>query len=184
MAEELTPNDVRARWAYSELTSPSFSRFYNGPGVEELKEKARQSLPFGTLTVGERNLLALQFNAVRGPYFNPFLEGVATFRLVQWTRDQLGGAAVIPFFLPELGLPTRLGKTFKEWIEATPTKPLEDGHPRYAANIGGSHFNQNDPVTVGQRSGFPLVLLDGYHRAVRFWNTTDPGARLAAYVPR
>jgi hypothetical protein len=37
-------------------------------------------------------------------------------------------------------------------------------------------------MTVGHYSGLP-VLLDGYHRAVRFWRTSVPAATLAVYVP-
>src|SRR5262245_59537149 len=122
MPDEVTADYMRARWAYSELTSPSFSHFYAGPGVAELKEKARQKVPFGILTVDEANLLALQFNRVRGGYFNPYLAGVPTFKLVQWTKEELGAVAVIPYFLPELGLVPTLGMTFKDWIEATPTQ--------------------------------------------------------------
>ena len=28
-----------------------------------------------------------------------------------------------------------------------------------------------------------FMLLDGYHRAVRFWDKNDPAATLAVYVP-
>jgi hypothetical protein len=182
MTDEVTPDYIRARWAYSELLSPSFGHFYVGPGVAGLKEKARQGGPFGTLTVDEGNLLALQFNRVRGGYFNPFFTGVTTFKLVQWTKDRLGAVAVIPYFLPELG--HTLGMTFKDWIEATPTERPAKDHPRCAADDAGSHFTSNDPVTAGRWPGFSLpVLLDGYHRAVRFWKTDDPADTLAVYVP-
>ena len=40
-----------------------------------------------------------------------------------------------------------------------------------------------EPVTVGQLSGL-LTLIDGYHRAVRFWKKgRRKSDRLAVYVP-
>ena len=39
MPDEVTPDYVRARWAYSELLSWGHGHLYQGPGVQDLKEK-------------------------------------------------------------------------------------------------------------------------------------------------
>jgi hypothetical protein len=54
-------------------------------------------------------------------------------------------------------------------------------HARYAA-FAAAPPTHDDPMTVGHYSGLP-ALLDGYHRAVRFWRTEVPAATLAVYVP-
>jgi len=184
MADDVPVEYVRAQWAYSELLSSGHGHFYRGPGFPELKEKARQREPFERLTVGERKLLAIGFNSVRGSYFNDFFTGITSFRVEQWTKDQLGSAIVIGYFLWELGQQDRLGMTFKEWIETPPKRPLDEHHPRHEADSAAFTFIQTDPVTIGRWPGFALpVLLDGYHRAVRFWCNKDPTITLAAYVP-
>src|SRR5262245_46274590 len=116
MADVVPVENVRAQWAYSELLSSGHGHFYRGPGFPELKEKARQREPFERLTVGERNLRAVGFNGARGGYFNNFFTGITSFKVEQWTKDQLGSAIVIGYFLQELGLQDQLGMTFKEWI--------------------------------------------------------------------
>jgi hypothetical protein len=183
MADVFPVEHIHAQWAYSELLSPGHGHFYRGPGFPELKEKARQHEPFQRLTLAERSMLALGFNRARGGYFNEFFTGITTFKLEQWTKDQLGAAIVIGYFVRELGMQDRLGMTFKEWIETLPERPLDEHHPRNAANSAFT-FIQTDPVTFGRRPRVAApVLLDGYHRAVRFWCNKDPTMTLAAYVP-
>ena len=41
-----------------------------------------------------------------------------------------------------------------------------------------------EPLTVGRYREHPqLILVDGYHRAVRFWSTDESDARIAVYLP-
>jgi hypothetical protein len=90
--------------------------------------------------------------------------------------------------------------TFKQWITTEPNAPLDKGHARYAADNPGAVSKSEDPVTASfvpiitvlGRINTPEVkpfglrgfmLLDGYHRAVRFWDKNDPADTLAVYVP-
>jgi len=175
----VTPDYVRARWVYSELLSVGHGHLYQGAGIPELKEKARQKVPFGALTVDEGNLLALKFDEVRGGYFNPFFVDVVTFKLVSVSRQELGALYIIPFFNQWLEPEHARGRTtFKDWIEAKPLKPLPPDHV-LATDSDDSRLAHGDPATIG-RGG---VLLDGYHRAVWLWRTDDPAATLPAYMP-
>jgi hypothetical protein len=181
MADVVSPDNVRARWAYSELLSIGHGHLYQGQGVPELKEKARRRVPFDELGKAEHYLLVDQFDRVRGPYLNRYLIGIATFKPVRWTRDNLAAVYVIPYFARDVSSLEYLKVTFKQWIEAEPVRPLHQDHARYAA-YGAAPSTQDDPLTVGQYSHLP-ALLDGYHRAVRFWRTSVPAATLAVYVP-
>jgi hypothetical protein len=72
-------------------------------------------------------------------------------------------------------------KTFEQWIEAEPIRSLEPGHARYATS-GAPRSAQGEPLIVGRLAGLP-TLLDGYHRAVRFWKRATHTATLLVYVP-
>ena len=56
-----SPDEVRARWAYSELLSLGHGDRYAGEGVPELREKARNGVPFEKLGDAEYYLLVDQF---------------------------------------------------------------------------------------------------------------------------
>ena len=181
MADVVSSDYVRARWAYSELLSVGHGHLYLGEGVPELREKVRQKVPFGELGKAEHYLLVDQFDRVRGRYLNRYLIGIASFQLVRWTRDNLAAVHVIPYFVRDVSSLEYLKVTFKQWIEAEPVRPLHQDHARYAA-YGAAPPTQDDPLAVGKYSDLP-ALLDGYHRAVQFWSRNDPDATLPVYVP-
>jgi hypothetical protein len=89
---------------------------------------------------------------------------------------------VIPWFARELGAPSA-AVTFRAWIENPSITPLEEHHARHAAQ-GPARTAQDarDGAVVGRLDGAP-VLLDGYHRAVQFWCSNEPAAKLPVYVP-
>lgn len=174
---------VRARWAYSEILSPQHGHLYRGQGMPRIRWRARRGVAFDALGSADRSLLAKQFGYVRGGYFSPFLLGITRFILAHWSRDQLAASQVIPWFAREIGR-SNAPVTFREWIETEPQVPLDRRHARYAAGRAGSPFVQDHPVTVGiEPNSKALVLLDGYHRAVRFWRKSNSAATLMAYVP-
>src|SRR5260370_41415688 len=93
-------------------------------------------------------------------------------------KAQLGHSFVIPEpFLRELGRPASAMVTFRQWIEAVPKVRLDSGHARYAADGPPPVSMHDHPMTIGRLSATsPMVMLDGYHRVVRFWivNTKSP----------
>jgi hypothetical protein len=183
MPETVSSDYVRAWWPYSELPSGR----YNGTGIVELTQKARQRVPFDELGQAAQNSLVDQFDRVRGRYFNRYLIGATSFKMVQWGRDQLSAIYVIPWFVRDVvseDLKSEVRLTFKQWVEAEPVRALNQGHARYAGFGAAPASMFDDPLTVGcyPQDGV-LLLLDGYHRAVRFWSDNKPGVKLSAYVP-
>ena len=169
---------VRARWAYSELLS---GRPFRGTGVQELKSKALEHVPFDDLSGDERDQLEQAWYRVRGvPTFTNAFAGIATFELVHWSKEQLAAVHVIKFFAQEVGNHS-VPMTFKQWIETEPSGSIEPGHARHAAS-GAAPLTKVEPVTVGRLSG-RLTLIDGYHRAVRFWKRGAVTDKLSVYVP-
>ena len=73
MERVVSAENVRARWAYSELLS---DRPYDDPSLQELKKKALERLPFEDLSAEEHGLLAQAWYPVRGvPTFIHGLRG-------------------------------------------------------------------------------------------------------------
>jgi hypothetical protein len=130
MPDEVTPDHVRARWAYSELLSWGHGHLYQGPGVQDLKEKLALGVPFDELGKAEHYLLIDQFDRVRGNYFNRYIIGIPNFKPVLWSRDELAAVHVIPYFVRDVSSLEHLKVTFKQWIEADPVRPLHQDHAR------------------------------------------------------
>jgi hypothetical protein len=178
---------VLARWVYSELLSPTLGDGYQEIGVPtSVRDQRHRGQPFDALNEQDRNLLAVKWAEARGvPMLNEPLSGITTFNLVHWRRNELGAVYVLPVFVSDVvseSLAFGVSLTFQQWIGAVPVKSLHHSHARYAGFGPVPSATQDDPLTVGYADG-RLVLLDGYHRAVRFWMSNEPEAGLAVYVP-
>jgi hypothetical protein len=71
--------------------------------------------------------------------------------------------------------------TFKRWIETEPFTRLPQENARFGAE--GQAPAIVDPAATAGRWGGRTYLLDGYHRAVRFWKTEPVNATFRVYVP-
>ena len=183
MAGLVSPNYVRARWAYSELLALGQGDEYQGPGIAELRQKLREKVPFDDLEHGERRLLVEQLAAVRAPALRA-LDGINWFKQERLTKDQLDALYVLPHFAHEICGDGNALVTFRQWIKAEPLKPLNQWHARYASYGVPRVAAEWEPLTVGRYREYPqLILVDGYHRAVRFWSTDESDARIAVYLP-
>jgi hypothetical protein len=103
------------------------------------------------------------------------------FQLIEWTREQLGNVYVIPHFFLDMSQNRDDRVTFKDWIKADPIKPLHQTHARFAL-YGINPAGADDPSVVGHLLGNER-LLDGNHRAVRFW-CTRPNAAFRVWRPK
>jgi hypothetical protein len=185
MPDVATADYVRAQWAYSELYSNEQGYKYDGPGIPQLRTKLALGVTFDQLNQTERELLLKVWYIVRGgrgSIFAAALSDVSAFQLTDWTKSDLGQVCIIGHFYqwlpPTSQSPTM---TFREWVETKPYGELSEHHPlREPTN--GHPFKQHYPLTIGPLQG-ATRLLDGYHRAVRFWRQEDPAVALAVYVP-
>jgi hypothetical protein len=181
MAEDAFPLEyVCARWAYSELLS---AHPYHGSPLHPLREKLAHGVPFDELDAVERTLLLRKWHEVHGvPAFTKRLRGVTAFQLKAWTKEQLGAVYVLTFFAQQISRNPLVDRvTFKRWIETEPLSRSPQEHARYAAD-GPAPAIVDPAATVG-RWGGRTYLLDGYHRAVRFWKTQPSNATFGVYVP-
>lgn len=185
MPDKVAADYVRAQWAYSELYSDEQGPKYSGPGIPELRTKLALGVSFDHLDEAERELLLRAWFIVRGglgSIFEAALSYVTAFQRTAWTKSDLGQVCIIGHFYQWL-LPTSQSPTvtFKEWVETEPYGELSEYHP-LREPTSGRPFKQHYPVTIGPLQG-ATRLLDGYHRAVRFWRCEDTAATLAAYTP-
>ena len=184
---------ILARWAYSELLSPTQGERYNQYGElpEALKNKKVLGLPFDELDAQEQGLLAQAWRNVRGAeIFARALANIHAFHLAHWSKDQLAAAYVIPMFAHEATLDPRKPVTFEQWLETDSKVPLHPHHAREAGKTLGDADPHEDPATASwasrilqQAPADAYMLLDGYHRAVWFWKRGKATATLAVYVP-
>jgi hypothetical protein len=185
MQENLTPDAIPrdyvcALWAYSELLS---TQPYFGSELLPLREKLAQGVPFDELDSMERTLLLRKWREVRAdPAVVRRLRGIAAFRQMTWTREQLGAAYVMTHMASQVSRnPLVEHVTFERWIETEPMSRPPAEHARYAAE-GPAPSTIISTATVGHWRD-RIYLLDGYRRAVRFWKTKRAGATFQVYVP-
>jgi hypothetical protein len=172
-----------ARWAYSELLTRSEYQYLDD--IQNLRSRRAQGAAFDGLNQRDLDRLVEAWNRVRGDMgrsvFALALRDVRTFRLIEWTEAQLGATHVIPYFVMEIGQPRQGLVTFRQWIEADPIRPLHQTHARYAL-YGALPPGPCYPAIAGQLGGVQR-LLDGYHRAVRFWYGREVGATIQVWEP-
>jgi hypothetical protein len=186
--DDISPDQVRERWVYSELLS---GRYGEGSEIESLVQKAREQVPFTDLGTEERKLLRRRWPERRGgaAIFEHFFTNIRTFHLTHWRAGELAQVLIIPYFAqdvlsPSLAFHAGMTVPFGTWIETEPIRPLPGGHARFAANEPPPS-GEMEPLTVGLNARSELVLLDGYHRAVRFWHRRimEPANTLPVFVP-
>ncbi len=172
--------EVQARWSYSEILSKGVGHFYDGlPGVEALRKKARAHVRFHDLTEEDFKVLCRGFNGVRGAFSANYLRGIAGFHVADWSKEQLSDLLIVPNATP-------LNRFAPFSVYAA--LPIDDTTPPCDARRAAESVQMTasaaevHPVTLGMYAG-RLVLLDGYHRAIRFWHSSNTGARLATFVP-
>jgi len=166
--------EVQARWGYSELMDSPAARHYSdlghlvakrstGTSFEELSEAEQYELAFGT--------------ACARPVLLAFLTGVISFDVVGVGRARLG-SMLVP---PNVWYPESEGRfvSFEEYMTTTGVN-LDD--PRSVLPKGSSYKLPTDPITFGRSFSFP-ILIDGFHRAARFWKYGPPDGKLLAYFP-
>lgn len=161
--------DVQARWGYSEITDSHFSHCYNGPDLPDLREKRKSGVPFEELSPDARYSLAFQCASVRANLM-AYFTGITAFDLVQLSRRELGDLIVPP------NISNGQWVSYRGYIGNQRDEP--DDPP--ASMPGKEDIAPADPVTVGRAYGHK-VLIDGYHRATRFWHR--PVGSLTAYMP-
>ncbi|MHC2335482.1 hypothetical protein [Bradyrhizobium sp. USDA 4454] len=166
--------EVQARWAYSELTDSPAARHYSD--LQHLVTKRSSGTAFEQLSEAEQYELAFGTACAR-PVLLAFLTGVLSFDVVEIGRARLGSM----FVPPNVWYPESEGRfvSFEEYMATTSVNPND---PRSVLLKGTNYEFPSDPITFGRSFSFP-ILIDGFHRAARFWKYGPSDGTLLAYLP-
>lgn len=172
--------EIKARWAYSELTSSRIAWLYRKHDLDGLDEMAADGVDFEQLNSGHRQRLVGLLHAVR-PDLPTSVDTHHGYVLDTWSKGRLCQAFAIAHFN------TPLRKTYLPFFDflnrARDTGPggtPEAGDPRVAADaIAGSTVPEWGAIAVFD---FPNLLIDGYLRAVLFMRDAPDSATLPVWV--
>jgi hypothetical protein len=167
--------DVLAEWAYSEIVEGVRAGDYVPCRIDELRAKRTQSVPFSQLTLSERYTLARACYGVRTNIFIHLI-GVTRFDLVDITRADLADTIVPPHAADDIG-------RYVSFAEYMTTSSDNSQDARYNLSTLQKWQPPEAPLTFGYIFQH-RVLIDGYHRAVRFWQDAARDDVLKAYVPQ
>jgi hypothetical protein len=170
--------EVIARWGYSEVVNAKSSTEYDSMlEVDAIREKRLRNVPFEALSPTEIvNLYSACYN-IRPNLFYLF-QNIDQFKILDINRSWLGNVLVPP----NVWQPDSQGRfvKYKDYI-TTPTDDKNDS--RYMLLDKDIYEKPRDLITFGRHNG-ELILIDGFHRVVRFWRSGNPDDLIFAYVPK
>jgi hypothetical protein len=97
IGEPITTRIAKARWAWSEMTSPRFGKKYPALGHDavRLQDLAKASAAFTSLPDSDVDIL-VKLIEVRQPGFMSAFDNVSEFICVPWTKQDLLASITIP----------------------------------------------------------------------------------------
>lgn len=178
----LPRDEIKARWAYGELLSPSKQAAYMEAGLADLATLARARMGFDELAPGDRQRLADAIAQVRGPGLAAAVDEHDGFRLEHWTAARLAQCFVVSQF----DLPHRERHVpFYDFLLATEVPALSrlmaPDEPRVLAGMAPNLQLDGLEAAVAVYP-FPNVLVDGYLRSILFFRHGTPDARFPIWV--
>jgi hypothetical protein len=179
VGQQITPFELKARWAYGELISRRFSESYRTLVAPGLFDLAGSGTPFERLDMGEVKHLAAALDAHPDRHaFATALDLYERFECVLWTASDLRKVVCVPglrwrSLLDLLEPPDLDAREVRNWIDNgdTPTKP----------------FEQVEPVIVLLRVEQPEargrpVLLEGTSRSLWFLSWPPASGKIYVWV--
>jgi len=172
--------EVKARWAYSELTSSRVSWLYRQHDLDGLDDMAAAGVDFERMSKKHRQRLVDLLHAVR-PGLPALVDTHHGYVLDSWSKGRLCQAFAIAHFN------TPLRETYLPFFDflnrardtgAGGTQETSD--PRVAADkVTDSTMPEWGAIAVFD---FPNLLVDGYLRAVLFMRDAPNSATLPVWV--
>ena len=158
---------VKARWAWSELTSPRFAKKYGslGPDAVRLQGMANAGARFDSLSAPDVDILVSLIEK-RQSGFMPAFNGIENFVCVAWTKQDLLASLTIPAMSPAKNRHIPYSEFIKNPPHIVDGKP-EWSDPRVTADNwpNDQSFSQTEPA-ISIRVNGQNMLIDGYGRSV------------------
>lgn len=178
--------EVKARWAYAEMRSSRFRRYFEAGAYTNLLEKAAAGIPFCRLSADEQaRLIPALHVAKTEAYISSVDQASNTYECKGWTEgDLMNSWALSLFNRPEKRVCIPYRDFYHGHPGADPAVDLDDGDPRVAVLTvpPEADYRQLEPVIVIGKPG-EYILLEGYLRSILFMRSRDKSKRLLAWVP-
>ncbi|MFH0303467.1 hypothetical protein AAFX91_41460 [Bradyrhizobium sp. 31Argb] len=180
-----TSEEIKARWAFSEIPSPRFGPSYRGHGPSHLHDLAHGGEPFEKVPPADwPHLLEMISKHGRNEGFVSNIDtlGGATFTCTAWHLSDLMNSHVLPTFG---------NVSYPVFLTQNPSIVLAGGSPRFdshdpravASSIDpGVPFVQREPCIVIRYGGHD-VLIEGYLRSLLWLRKNDPATPLLVWLP-
>jgi hypothetical protein len=182
-----TAEEVKARWAYGEITSPRFGKKFVNIGPQHLHDSAHGRIPFSDVHERDWPALVEMLRQARNERFVSAIDECANiYECQEWTKAQLAGAYAVSGFNPPHFLDHIPYMSFYNSppLIGSDGKP-QSSDPRFrAASIDpNTPFVQDEPVIMVRDVNHRYILLEGYVRSILFMRSPNLNTRLLAWVP-
>jgi hypothetical protein len=175
---------AKARWAWSELTSPRFGNKYAamGPDAIRLQYLAKNGAAFDALPEPDKDILVSLIEK-RQPGFMRDIANVKEFVCEAWTQDDLMKTIAIPALSPGKDRLLPYADFIKNPPHMVGGQP-EWSDPRVSADSWpqGKPYSQDEPAIAILHSG-DKILVDGYGRSVIFVKHGKSDDKFLVWVP-
>lgn len=176
-----TAEEVKARWAYSEISSSRFGKYYIGHTPAHLEALAKTSAPFSQVSSQDwPTLVSLIETYGRNKLFvdNIDIHGSPRFVCTAWGIQELLNSWTVPAF-GQLPYPVFLSRP----PARNATGGVDDADPRYCAQSipFDPNFKQTEPAII-IKPGVNM-LLEGYLRSILWLRLNDPNTPFLVWLP-
>jgi hypothetical protein len=171
--------ELKARWAYTEITSSRYGGFYRQRLGAAVVDLADRSTRFGDLPRSELPELAAALEAVRPPAFVDLVRryGADRYECVHWRLSQVLNCRTLPQY-GTVPFYTFLAQPMARDAANEPRR----SDPRYVANaVPESEVSAVAEPAIAVVIGKHPILVDGYLRTI-LW-LRKPGDALPVWVP-
>lgn len=180
-----TSTEVKARWAYAEISSARFGKGYAGHGPAYLHALARGGTPFSAVDPRDWPHLVDMAHHGRNKDFVDNVDscGSPTYRCDGWQMTDLLGTLVLPTF-GRVPYPTFLTKN-PSIVLKSGMPVFDDADPRVVAwSIDPNlPFDQVEPIIIIKVDNGRPMILEGYLRSLLWLRMNDPSRPLLAWLP-
>jgi hypothetical protein len=175
--------EVRARWAYGEMTSARFGPKYRNHGVKQaILDCAVNHAAFDDVDRSHWPELDRLLGLARpGEYLHGDLNQWSLFKCSHWTKTELENALAIRAFNKPNPDPLPYIDFYKGLPNTGANQRAEDSDPRVQA-FRTPDYPQAEPA-VAQLVNGKNLLVDGYLRSIIFMRQDKPELRFAVWVP-
>ena len=179
MAHEITANEAKARWAYSEITSTRYGPLIRANLAPKIITLADRGESFAEVPAEHHGaLIHVLSNISRNADFIISLDSSPTYKKVSLTKDQLLELWALPTFSPPERTHCWPYAIFHNSLGEGP----EDPRSIAAAIENPDDHPQKDAGIVMNHQGHP-VLIEGYLRSQIFMKSTNPSRRFEVWWP-